>query len=147
MTDKRPMKPPSSPATDKQFRRHFVYWSIYRRRMFMGVFVNYVSRQAAMAMRELFGQEPTPGGNPLLELMDLLLGDGFGEVQPPPTVPITSQQWLDWNYLSLMSQHELLAAMDHVLKSEQSELPWDQEAMPTWAASLLLRTLDQLPMM
>jgi hypothetical protein len=46
-----------------------------------------------------------------------------------------------------MCPQELLAAMELVLKSEQSELPWEQEAMPTWAASLLLRTLDQLPMM
>jgi len=113
----------------------------------MGGFVNHVSRQATTAMREIFGREPTPGENPLLELMGLLLGDDFGEVQPPPTVPITSQQWLDWHYLSLMCPQELLAAMELVLKSEQSELPWEREAMPTWAASLLLRTLDQLPMM
>jgi hypothetical protein len=115
--------------------------------MFMGVFVDHVSRQAARAMREVFGQEPTLGKNPILELMGLLLGDGCGDFQPPPTVPIMSQQWLDWHYLSLMNPQDLLAAMEQALKAEQSELPWEPMAMPTWAASLLLKTLEALPMM
>ena len=112
----------------------------------MGEFVKQVSKQAAKAMREIFGQEPLPWENPLLELMGLLLGDGFGEVQSMPTVPITSQQWLDWHHLALMNPQELLAAMNLVLTSEQSELPWERETMRIWAASLLLSTLDQLEM-
>ena len=113
----------------------------------MGEFVKQVSKQAMVTVRETFGRELLPEENPLLELMGLLLGDGFGEVQSPPTIPITSQQWLDWHYLTLMNPNELLAAMNLVLKSYQSELPWEREAMRIWAASLLLRTLDQLPMM
>jgi hypothetical protein len=113
----------------------------------MGEFVNRVSKQAAKAMREIYGQEPLPEENPLLELMGLLLGDGFGEVQSPPTIPITSQQWLDWHYLTLMNPNELLAAMNLVLKSEQMDLPWEPEVLRIWAASLLLSTLDQLEMM
>jgi len=112
----------------------------------MGEFVRRVSKQAVKALRQVFGQEPLPEENPLLELMGLLLGDGFGEVQSPPAVPITSQQWLDWHYLTLMNPQELLAAMNLVLKSGQSELPWEREAMRIWAASLMLKTLDQLEM-
>ena len=113
----------------------------------MGEFVNHVSRQAIRAMREIFGREPTPGENPLLELMGLLLGDAFGEVQSPPTVPITSQQWLDWHHLALMKPEELTAAMNLVLETEQRKFPRQGEAMRTWAASLFLKTLDQLEMM
>jgi hypothetical protein len=109
--------------------------------------VKQLSRQAVEALREVLGQEPLPDENPLLELIGLLLGDGFGEVQPPPTVPITSQQWLDWHHLALMNPKELIAAMNLVLESEQRELPRERETMQTWAASIFLNTLDQLQMM
>ena len=69
--------------------RHFIYLKVYPRRTFMGEFAMQVSKQAAEVLRETFGRELLPEENPLLELMGLLLGDGFGEVQPPPTVPIT----------------------------------------------------------
>jgi len=113
----------------------------------MGEFVRQVSNQAMEALREIFGQEPLRGENPLLELMGLLLGDGFGEVQSPPSIPISSQQWLDWHHLALMKPEELTAAMNLVLETEQRELPRQREAMRFWAASLLLNTLDQLEMM
>ena len=113
----------------------------------MDEFVKRVSKQAREAMRETFGQELLPDQNPLLELMGLLLGDGFGEVQSPPTLPITSQQWLDWHHLALMKPEELTLAMNFILETEQRELPWEREAMRLWAASLMLSTLDQLEMM
>jgi hypothetical protein len=108
--------------------------------------VKQVNIQAMEALREIFGQEPLPGENPLLELMGLLLGDGFGEVQPPPSIPISSQQWMDWHHLALMEPEELVAAMDLVLETVQRQLPRHREAMQTWAASLFLSTLDQLEM-
>jgi len=86
------------------------------------------------------------GENPLLELMGLLLGDGFGAVQSPPTLPISSQQWLDWHHLALMKPEELTAAMNLVLEMERPELPTELTAMRLWAASLMLSTLDQLEM-
>ena len=113
----------------------------------MGEFVQQVNMQAMEALREIFRQEPRPEENPLLELMGLLLGDGFGEVQPPPSIPISSQQWLDWHHLALMKPEELAAAMNLVLETQQRQLPRQREAMRTWAASLLLHTLDQLEMM
>ncbi|NLE58115.1 MAG: hypothetical protein GX616_07135 [Planctomycetes bacterium] len=113
----------------------------------MGEFVRRVSKQAKRAMREIFGQEPLPGEIPLLELMSLLLGDGFGEVQPTTTIPITSQQWFDWHHLALMKPEELIAAMNLVLETGRLELPRHPEAMRTWAACLMLSTLDQLDLM
>jgi hypothetical protein len=113
----------------------------------MGEFVKQVSKQAAKALREVFGQELLPGQNPLLELMGLLLGDGFGEVQPAPAAPISSQQWLDWHHLAMMNPQELIAAMNLVLETERRKLPREREAMQIWAASLMLNTLDQLEMM
>ena len=113
----------------------------------MGEFVRQVSREAVEALREVFGRAPLPEENPLLELMGLLLGDGFGEVQPPAAVPITSQQWLDWHHLALMKADELTAAMNLVLETEQRTPPTELTAMRLWAASLMLNTLDQLEMM
>ncbi len=113
----------------------------------MGEFVKQLSKQAAQILREIFGQEPLPDENPLLELVGLLLGDGFGEVQSPPTIPITSQQWLDWHHLALMQPEELIAAMNFILETEQREFPREREALRLWAASLMLNTLDPLQMM
>jgi len=113
----------------------------------MGEFVKQVSKQAVEALRETFGRELLAEENPLLELMGLLLGDGFGEVQSPPTIPISSQQWLDWHHLALMQPEELIAAMNLVLETEQRTLPTELTAMRLWAASLMLSTLDQLELM
>ena len=113
----------------------------------MGEFVKQANQQAVESLREVFGRAPLPEENPLLELMGLLLGDGFGEVQPPAAVPITSQQWLDWHHLALMKADQLTAAMNLVLETEQREFPRQREAMQLWAASLMLNTLDQLEMM
>ena len=113
----------------------------------MGEFVKQANKQAMEALREIFGQEPLLWENPLMELMGLLLGDGYGEVQPPPPLPITSQQWLDWHHLALMQPEELIAAMNLGLETEQREFPRQREAMRLWAASLMLNTLDQLEMM
>ena len=113
----------------------------------MGEFVQQVSKQAMEALREIFRQEPLPEENPLLELMDLLLGDGLGEVQPPPSISISSQQWMDWHHLALMEPEELATAMNFVLETQRRTLPQEGEAMRLWAASLMLNTLDQLDMM
>lgn len=113
----------------------------------MGEFARLVRRQAAWTLREVFCREPLPEEHPVVELVGLLLGDGTGEVQPPPSVPISTQQWLDWYYLSLMNPQELVAAMDFILETEHRKLPQDREAMEIWAASLLLSTLAQLEMM
>ena len=113
----------------------------------MGAFAKQVNKQAMEALREIFGRDPLPWENPLLELLGLLLGDGFGEVQPPPAIPISGQQWLDWHHLALMRPERLTAVMNYILETEQRELPQEQEAMRLWAASLMLNTLDQLEMM
>lgn len=113
----------------------------------MDEFVKQTGEQARRALREISGQEPLPWENPIVELMGLLLGDGYGEVQAPPTIPITIQQWLDWHYLALMVPETLTAAMNRVLRANRRQIPREQEAMRTWAASVLLGTLDQLELM
>lgn len=113
----------------------------------MGVFARQVKRKAARTLREVLDREPFPEEDPVVELVGLLLGNAAGEVQPPPAVPISHQQWLDWYYLSLMNRQKLIAAMDYVLETEQTKLPRRRKAMEIWAASLLLSTLDRLDMM
>ena len=112
----------------------------------MSEFLRQVTKQAVEVLRELFGHELAPEENPLLELIGLLLGDGFGDVRAPPAVPISGQQWLDWHHLALMQPEELIAAMSFVLEREQRRLPRKREAMKIWAASLMLNTLEQLEM-
>jgi hypothetical protein len=141
------MKPPSSRVAGYRYGQRSIYLLVYQRRTFMGEFVKQVERQATEALREILGYSPLPQENPLLELMGLLLGDGFGEVQSPPAVPITSQQWLDWHHLALTNPQGLMAAMNCVLETEQRKLPREPEAMRLWATSLMLGTLDQLEMM
>jgi len=109
----------------------------------MDEYVKQVNQQATEALRELFGLVLPAEENPLLELIGLLLGDGFGEVQPPPTMPITSQQWLDWHHLASTTPRRLTAVMNRILETEQPRFPTDPTAMRTWVASLLLNTLDR----
>ncbi len=113
----------------------------------MAAFVKQVSEQATVALREIFGREPLPWEHPVLELIGLLLGDGFGEVQSPPALPITSQQWLDWHHLTLMNPQRLIAAMNLSLETGRQKLPRQRETMEIWAAALFLATLDRLEMM
>ncbi len=113
----------------------------------MDEYAKRVNQQAVEVLRELFGRGLLAEENPLLELIGLLLGDGFGQVHPPPNVPITSQQWLDWHHLAFTTPKRLIATMNVVLERERWSLPRQWEAMRTWAASVLLSTLDQFEMM
>ena len=113
----------------------------------MDEYVRQVNKQATEALRELFDRGLLAEENPLLELIGLLLGDGFGEVQSPPTMPITSQQWLDWHHLASTTPGRLTAVMNFILETERPRFPTERTAMRIWAASLLLNTLDQFEMM
>ena len=113
----------------------------------MDEFMRQVNQQATETLRELFDAELLAEESPLLELIGLLLGDGFGEVHSPATVPITNQQWIDWHYLAYTTPKRLIATMNSVLERERRSLPRQRQAMRTWAASVLLSTLDQFEMM
>jgi hypothetical protein len=113
----------------------------------MSEFVKQINQHAVETLRQDFGREILASENPVLELMGLLLGDGFGEVQPLPRIPITSQRWLDWHHLILMRPEKLTVTLNLVLERQQRRLPKEQTAMRTWAASLLLQTLEELEMM
>lgn len=112
----------------------------------MGEYVKQVSKQAMEELRDTFGRQLLPAENPILELIGFLLGDGFGEVQSPPTMPISSQQWLDWHHLAFTTPGELIAVLNFILETERPKFPTELTAMRIWAASLLLNTLDQLQM-
>ena len=113
----------------------------------MGEFANTIREQAAEAVRQIYQQEVPSGTDPLLELMGALLDDGAGGIQSPSDVTVTTEQWLTWNRLALEHRPGLVRMMTRDLEMERTELPTETGAMRTWAAQLLLRTLDRLGML
>jgi hypothetical protein len=113
----------------------------------MGEFTETTKKRAAETLSRTFQQGTTAGVDPVLELTGFLLEDGAGGVVPQPEAPVTTEQWLLWNQLALEQPEELIEAMTSVLDEEEMELPQEPEAMRTWAASLLLKTLDQMGML
>ena len=113
----------------------------------MEEFAKEIGQEAAAVMRKMYQQEVPTGTNPVLELMGCLLDDGGGGVLLPPDVPVTTEQWLTWNRLALDRPEKLVRTLIEVLAREQTVLPMEEEAMRTWAAQLLLSTLDQLGML
>ena len=65
----------------------------------MTEFVKQINERARQAINEIAEQLPLPDEDPILFLIGILLGDGYGDVLPPDAVPISSQEWLDWHYL------------------------------------------------
>lgn len=113
----------------------------------MSEFANLISQRARDALRRVYGQEATPGMNPLLELIVALLEDGAGGVSASAEIRVTTEQWLDWNQLALERHEELVQAMEEALEKEEMELPAERDAMRNWAANLLLSTLDRMGML
>ena len=113
----------------------------------MGEFANRIGERAAEAVRRMYQQEVAVGMDPIVELIGFLLEDGAGGVLPPADAPITTPQWLTWNQLVMERQEELVQTMTSVLEEEQAELPSEVAAMRSWAACLLLSTLDRMGML
>lgn len=113
----------------------------------MDEFTALIRQQAADALVRTFHQAATPESDPILELIGMLLGDDAGSSEPPAESALSLDQWLMWNELALTRPKELVAAMTSVLERERINLPSEQAAMRTWAASLVLNTLDQLEML
>ena len=112
----------------------------------MEEFANTIREQAAAALRMIYRQEAPRGADPVLELMGFLLDDGAGGIQSPPDAVVTTEQWLTWNRLALSHQLALVRTMTRELETERTILPTEMDAMRTWAARLLLNTLDRLGM-
>jgi hypothetical protein len=111
----------------------------------MDEFVRQISEQARQAAVEISGRELLRDENPILELIGLLLGDGYGDVRDQES--ISTQQWLDWHHLITAQPEELIETIHFILDWEQKKLPTELEAMRVWAASLMLLTFDEMGMM
>ncbi|TWT44452.1 hypothetical protein RAS1_08670 [Phycisphaerae bacterium RAS1] len=110
----------------------------------MGDFANTIRRQAAETMRNVLHREVSQRTDPLLELIAALLEDGAGGIHITPEAPVTTDQWLTWNRLVTERESLLVRSMTRVLERERLPLPMGTDAMRTWAARLLLITLDCL---
>jgi hypothetical protein len=110
----------------------------------MGGFADALRQQAAQALRTMFQHDPDRRADPVLELIGFLLEDGAGGVLPLPDTPVTTEQWLTWNRLWAEHPRALARAVTQELERERLGLPQGREAMRTWAAQVLLSTLDRL---
>ena len=113
----------------------------------MGKFASTIRKRAAKELQHLSCQQPTSEIDPVLELMGFLLDDRAGGVRPLPHVEVTTEQWLIWNRLAINRQEELTEATMSVLEGEEMELPAEPNEMRSWAALLLILTLDRLEML
>lgn len=112
----------------------------------MDEFASKMIERAGTVLRQTFQQEPPAGMDSILELIGCLLEDRAGGVQSPMEVPVTIDEWLTWNEFVIERKEELLRTITMILESEKTDIPLEADAMRTWAASLLLATLDQMEM-
>jgi hypothetical protein len=112
--------------------------------MYMNEFAERVRQSAREALRKEHGRTIPAGTDPVIELIGLLLEDGAGGVLPPSDTPVTSRQWLTWNRLVMRDPTGMSKAVASVLDWELMKLPRDPNARRTWAAQLLLSTLDRM---
>jgi hypothetical protein len=110
----------------------------------MGEFANRASEDARLSLRRYFHHEPIPAANPILELIGFLLEDKAGGVFAPPEAPVTTSQWTNWNELMLDRQQELVEEVTNLLDEERMRMPPGRESLRSWAACLLLLTLDRM---
>lgn len=118
----------------------------YRGKTSRGEFSRTTRLQARLAIRQLFQREPESESDPVVELIACLLEDGGGAVSTALNVLVTTDQWSTWNHLALHGPEALVLTITRELEREKPLLPSDPEAMRTWAARLLLATLDRLGM-
>jgi hypothetical protein len=83
--------------------------------MSMGEFAKWTKLEATAALQRISGQGPTPGMNPVVELIGCLLEDGSGGIDAPANSPITTEAWLIWNGLALEWPTELAELIETVL--------------------------------
>lgn len=123
------------------------YSGTYRGKTSKTEFADTTRRQAGDALRRMFQQDASIETDPVLKLIVFLLEDGAGGIQPPIETPVTTEQWFTWNRLLQGQPRAVALTMTRVLEREQVALPADTTAMRTWAAQLLLSTLDRLGML
>ena len=112
----------------------------------MGEFADIMKRRAVEVLRRKYRQDPSAGTEPVVELIGFLLEDGAGGVLPLSQTPLTTEQWIIWHRLVMGRPDELARMLSQVLEREQMELPPVVGAMRTWAAQLMVSTLDEMGM-
>ena len=94
-------------------------------------YIKKAKEQAKKAIVDL-GDWPDPNRDPLLQLVELLLFDENGNLDPPPRVEITD---LEWEYF--LEIEDVEKVLRRLIKSEHMEIPKDHEEMRMWAAELV----------
>ena len=118
----------------------------FRGRTSRGEFSRTTRLQARLAIRNLYQRESESESDPVIELIACLLEDGGGAVSAFPKAELTTDQWATWNHLALHGPEALALTLTRELEREKSPMPSDPEAMRTWAARLVVATLDRLGM-
>ncbi len=94
-------------------------------------------KQAVKVINEL-GEWPDPNRDPLLQLVELLLFDEIGNLDPPYQVDLTDQEWENFQLID-----DVEKVLRKLIKSEHMELPKDHEKMRVWAAELVGLALEE----
>lgn len=94
-------------------------------------YVKKAKEQAKKAIQDL-GEFPDPNRDPLLQLVELLLFDEIGNLDPPYQVDLSDQEWENFQLID-----DVEKVLRKLIKSEHMELPKDHEQMRVWAASLV----------
>ncbi len=112
----------------------------------MGEFASSLRQQAAQALRTMFQHDPDRQ-DPVIELIGLLLADEGGGVFQHPDTEVTTKQWFAWNRLRMERRRLLARTVHREVEREHLLLPEGETAMRSWAAQVLLSTLDRLGML
>lgn len=110
----------------------------------MNEFAERVRQAARDVLWKEYGRTIPAGTDPVIELIGLLLEDGAGGILPPSDTPVTTREWLTWNRLVMRDPTGMSKAVASVLDWELMKLPRQPNARPTWAAQLLLSTIDRM---
>ncbi|MCK4788707.1 MAG: hypothetical protein KAV87_33500 [Desulfobacteraceae bacterium] len=100
-------------------------------------YVKKAKEQAKKAIADL-GDWPDPNRDPLLQLVELLLFDENGNLDPPYQVDLSD---LEWEYF--LEIEDVEKVLRKLIKSEHMELPKDHEQMRVWATELVGLALEE----
>ena len=100
-------------------------------------YVKKAKEQAKKAIADL-GELPDPRRDPLLQLVELVLFDENGNLDPPTQVDLTDEEWETFGTIENAGK-----VLRKLIKSEHLELPESLEQKKEWAASLVGLALEE----
>ena len=109
----------------------------------MDEFASKIRAIASDALLRFYHREPTPGMDPVVELIAFLVEEPVFSMESPSSLGITTEEWMSWNRLVLESPGEMSKAITAFLEEERAVLPMGPEAMKTWAVHLMRSILDR----